>query len=101
MRTTDQGLLGSEDCSSAGLSAKHVGYIVSLGGGIGAACMLFAGGYADRRGDRFLNAFWYSILFGGAFLVIGPSHTPAAGHGVSGVRRDLLHHPDADRLGMG
>jgi ACS family tartrate transporter-like MFS transporter len=31
---------------------------------------LFAGDYADRRGDRFLNAFWYAIVLAFAFLLI-------------------------------
>jgi ACS family tartrate transporter-like MFS transporter len=61
---------------ATGLDAKHVGYLVSLGGLIGAACMLFAGDFADRRGDRFLDAFWCAILMAAALLVIGLSGSP-------------------------
>jgi ACS family tartrate transporter-like MFS transporter len=43
---------------ATGLDTTRVGYVVSLGGIMGALAMLFAGNYADRHGDRFLNAFW-------------------------------------------
>jgi ACS family tartrate transporter-like MFS transporter len=61
---------------STGLGVKQVGYLVSLGGIVGAACMLYAGNHADRHGDRFLNAFWLSILMAAALLVIGLSGAP-------------------------
>ena len=59
------------------LGARAVGYLVSLGGIIGAVAMLLAGDYADRRGDRFLNAFWCTVVLAGAFFVIAFSPTPA------------------------
>lgn len=61
---------------ATGLDTKHVGYLVSAGGLIGAACMLIAGNYADRRGDRFLNAFWCAVVMACAFLVLIVSPAP-------------------------
>ena len=61
---------------ATGLDGKHVGYLVSLGGIVGSVAMLVAGDYADRRGDRFLNAFWCTVVLAGAFLVIGRSPAP-------------------------
>jgi ACS family tartrate transporter-like MFS transporter len=63
--------------SAAGLASKQVGYLVSLGGIVGAIAMLLAGGYADRHGDRFLNAFWCTVMLASAFLVVSLSPTPA------------------------
>jgi ACS family tartrate transporter-like MFS transporter len=62
---------------ATGLDAKHIGYLVSLGGLIGAAAMLIAGDYADRRGDRFLNAFWGAVVMATAFLIIALAPAPA------------------------
>ena len=62
---------------ATGLGMTQIGYLVSAGGLVGAAVMLFAGDYADRRGDRFLNAFWYSVVLAGAFLVILLSPAPS------------------------
>lgn len=61
---------------ATGLTMVQVGFLVSAGGLIGAGVMLFAGDYADRRGDRFLNAFWYAIVLAGSFLVIQLSPAP-------------------------
>ena len=55
---------------ATGLGIHQVGWLVSAGGLIGAGVMLFAGDYADRRGDRFLNAFWYAMLLAGALFLI-------------------------------
>src|SRR4029078_8832339 len=44
---------------------------------VGAAAMLWAGNYADRNGDRFLNAFWFSVVLACALLVICISPAPA------------------------
>jgi ACS family tartrate transporter-like MFS transporter len=62
---------------ATGLDTTHVGYVVSLGGIMGAAAMLFAGNYADRHGDRFLNAFWCIVVMAAAFLVLAISTAPA------------------------
>jgi ACS family tartrate transporter-like MFS transporter len=61
---------------ATGLAMTQVGFLVSAGGLIGAGVMLFAGDYADRRGDRFLNAAWYAIVLAGSFLVILLSPAP-------------------------
>lgn len=52
------------------LDTTHVGYVVSLGGLAGAGAMLLAGNWSDRRGDRFLNAFWWIVAMGGSLLVL-------------------------------
>jgi ACS family tartrate transporter-like MFS transporter len=62
---------------ATGLGMTEVGWLVSAGGLIGAGVMLFAGDYADRRGDRFLNAFWYAVVLAGAFLTILLAPSPA------------------------
>ncbi len=62
---------------ATGLDAQRVGFLVSLGGIMGAIAMLFVGGYADRRGNRFRNAFWWTLAQAGAFLVISLSPAPA------------------------
>lgn len=59
-----------------GLDTKHVGYLVSLGGILGALVMLLGGDYADRRGDRFLNAFWFTVLMAGALLTLAAAPSP-------------------------
>ena len=61
---------------ATGLDTHKVGYLVSLGGIVGAIAMLVAGNYADRHGDRFLNAFWCAIVLAGALLVITLSPAP-------------------------
>lgn len=61
---------------ATGLDASWVGYLVSIGGIVGAACMLAAGDYADRRGDRFLNSFWCTMVMAGALLAIALSGAP-------------------------
>jgi ACS family tartrate transporter-like MFS transporter len=61
---------------ATGLDQTRVGYLVSLGGVMGAAAILFGGNYADRNGDRFLNAFWCSIVMAGAFLAIAIAPSP-------------------------
>ena len=61
---------------ATGLDAKRIGYLVSLGGLIGASAILFGGGYADRHGDRWGNAFWCGIVLAGSVLVMGVSPSP-------------------------
>ena len=62
--------------STAGLGTAQVGYLVSLGGLLGTAAILFGGNYADRHGDRWGNAFWCTIVMGGAVLVMGLAPSP-------------------------
>ena len=59
------------------LDAKQVGYLVSLGGIVGAVTVLHAGVHADRHGDRFLNSFWYTAVLAGALFVIAFASSPA------------------------
>lgn len=63
--------------AGTGLGATETGYLVSLGGILGAGAILFAGNYADRHGDRFLNAFWCGVVMAGAFLTIVVAPSPA------------------------
>jgi ACS family tartrate transporter-like MFS transporter len=58
------------------LDAKTIGYVVALGGLLGAASILFGGNYADRHGDRWGNAFWYCVVLAGALLVVGLAPSP-------------------------
>lgn len=58
------------------LDAKSVGYVVALGGLFGAAAILYGGNHADRKGDRWGNAFWCCIVLAGAVLVIGLAPSP-------------------------
>ncbi len=58
------------------LDAKTIGYVVALGGLLGAASILFCGNYADRHGDRWGNAFWCCVVLAGALLVIGLAPSP-------------------------
>ena len=60
-----------------GLDTRHVGWLVALGGVIGALVILLMGDYADRRGDRFLNAFWLTIVMAGALLTIAVAPSAA------------------------
>ena len=61
---------------ATGLDAISVGYLVGLGGIIGAAAILFSGGYADRHGDRWGNAFWCGVVLSGAALLMGLALSP-------------------------
>jgi MFS transporter, ACS family, tartrate transporter len=58
------------------LDAKTTGYLVALGGLLGAASILFGGNYADRHGDRWGNAVWCCVVMAGALLVIGLAPSP-------------------------
>ena len=62
---------------ATGLNATRVGFLVSLGGIIGAIAMLLAGAYSDRHGNRFQHAFWWTLVQAGAFLVLCLAPTPA------------------------
>jgi ACS family tartrate transporter-like MFS transporter len=53
-----------------------IGYVVALGGLLGAASILFGGNYADRHGDRWGNAIWCCVALAGALLVIGLAPSP-------------------------
>lgn len=62
--------------AATGWSATKVGYVVSLGGVLGAAALLYMGNHADRHGDRFLNAFWLGIIMAIAFAAILAAPSP-------------------------
>jgi ACS family tartrate transporter-like MFS transporter len=59
------------------LDTSHIGYLVSFGGILGVACVLFAGWNSDRTGDRLRDACGYTIVVAGALLLIGVASTPA------------------------
>lgn len=58
------------------LNAKWIGYVVALGGVLGAAAILFGGNHADRHGDRWGNAFWCCLVLAAAVLLIGLAPSP-------------------------
>jgi ACS family tartrate transporter-like MFS transporter len=58
------------------LDAKRIGYVVALGGLLGAAAIIFGGNHADRHGDRWGNAFLCCIVLAGAILVIALAPSP-------------------------
>lgn len=58
------------------LDDKWTGYVVALGGVMGAAAILYGGNHADRHGDRWGNAFWCCLVLAGAVLVIGLAPSP-------------------------
>ncbi len=55
---------------ATGLAPTQIGWIVSTGGILGSACMLFVGWYSDRRGERFTTLIVSAVLMGSAFLVM-------------------------------
>lgn len=63
---------------ATGLDAKVIGYLVGLGGVIGAAAILFSGSYADRHGDRWGDAAWCGLVLAAAVLTMGLASAPLA-----------------------
>ena len=61
-----------------GYDTAHVGQIVGMGGILGAALIVFMGGYADRRGDRFLDAFRLTLVMAAALTVLAIAPSPIA-----------------------
>lgn len=59
-----------------GLDVTWVGFLIALGGLCGAGAIVFAGNWADRHGDRWLNAFWLVVVMAGAILVIALAASP-------------------------
>jgi ACS family tartrate transporter-like MFS transporter len=57
------------------LDLRHIGYLVSAGGILGATVMLAAGWHSDWRGDRFRDALVCTLIMAGGFLAIGLSST--------------------------
>jgi MFS transporter, ACS family, tartrate transporter len=63
--------------AGTGLDVRHVGHLVSIGGALGVACILFAGWNSDRGGDRLRDAFVYAAVLAAALMLIGISSTPS------------------------
>lgn len=63
--------------AGAKLDTTRIGYLVSAGGLLGALCVLFAGWYSDRTGDRLRDAFGYQLVLVGGILLIAVGSTPA------------------------
>lgn len=62
---------------ATGLDATKVGYVVSLGGVLGALGMLFTGWYSDRRGERFTTMVVSTALTSAAYLTLALATSPA------------------------
>lgn len=58
------------------LSVTQVGYLVSLGGLLGAAAVLWTGSQADRRGDRWGLAALCCIALSASVLIMGIAISP-------------------------
>jgi ACS family tartrate transporter-like MFS transporter len=59
--------------AATGMTTGEVGWIVSAGGLIGAARLIWAGNFADRRDSRFPDAFVHAVLLTLAFLALALS----------------------------
>ncbi len=57
--------------ATGGLDRDAVGWIVSVGGILGTLAMLWLGLEADRRSDRFIYAFWCTVIIAVTYAVIG------------------------------
>ena len=62
--------------AGTGRTVQYIGVLVSLGGLIGAAAIVFTGWFTDRRGDRFFALRTALIVEAFALLVIGFSPKP-------------------------
>ena len=62
--------------ASAGLDARHIGYLVSAGGILGAICIVFAGWNSDRHGDRLRDASVAATVMAIGVLAMGLGSTP-------------------------
>jgi ACS family tartrate transporter-like MFS transporter len=56
--------------AATGQSIHGAGWIVSIGGMLGVAVMLWAGPFADRRSSRFGDALIYSLILTGSLLAL-------------------------------
>jgi ACS family tartrate transporter-like MFS transporter len=64
-----------------GFDVSAVGFLVSIGGLIGAAAMLTNGRLADRRGQHFFYVAAPLLLMAGAYLVLALARSPALATG--------------------
>jgi ACS family tartrate transporter-like MFS transporter len=63
--------------AGTGYGTTQVGWLVSMGGGLGVACILIAGWNSDRTGDRLRDAFALTVVLAAALLLLGVASTPA------------------------
>lgn len=62
--------------AGTGLDKHYIGYLVSAGGLIGVSCILIAGWFSDRSGDRFGSAVVYATICALALFLTGLAPTP-------------------------
>jgi ACS family tartrate transporter-like MFS transporter len=62
--------------AATGFDPRHVGYIVSTGGLLGALSILVAGWYSDRRGERFTSAIAGNVFLASSFVMLLLFHSP-------------------------
>ena len=63
--------------AGTGLATTQVGYLISLGGGLGVLCIFLAGWNSDRSGDRLRDAFVLTVVVAAALLLLGVALRPA------------------------
>ncbi|HET6969773.1 MAG TPA: MFS transporter, partial [Phenylobacterium sp.] len=63
--------------AATGLDVRRVGYLVSLGGVLGALSILGGGWLSDRLGERFRPAIAGSLVLAGAFVTLVLFQSPA------------------------
>jgi ACS family tartrate transporter-like MFS transporter len=61
---------------TGGFDGGHAGYLVAIGGLMGAAVMLAAGWYCDRHGDRLRDAAIGAVVIAIGLAAMGLAHTP-------------------------
>jgi ACS family tartrate transporter-like MFS transporter len=62
--------------AGTGLDTLRIGYVVTSGGILGVMCVLFAGWYSDRKGDRMWQACAYEVVVAVGLLLLGLNLTP-------------------------
>ena len=62
--------------AASGMEVTRAGYLIAVGGLVGAGMIVFMGNWADRHGDRWINSFWLALAMAGAFLVIALAPSP-------------------------
>lgn len=60
----------------AGLTVAQAGYLIAVGGVLGALVILIAGNHADRHGDRWLDSFWMIVVLALSLAVIALAPSP-------------------------
>jgi ACS family tartrate transporter-like MFS transporter len=62
--------------ATTGLDVTQAGYLIGVGGVLGAAATIFAGNLADRMGDRWILAFWCIVVMAFAFVIVALAPSP-------------------------